>query len=426
MKKFVQSKKIFKKAIKNIPLASQTFSKSYKFLPENRSPLFLKKGKGCYVYDYDNNKYIDLVNGLLSVSIGYNIKEIDNSVKKQMNCGINFSLPNIIENKLAQQLIKIIPSAEMVKYAKNGSDATSAAIRLARAFTKKEVILFCGYHGWHDWYISKTTMNNGVPKSISKLSKTFKFNDILSFNNIFKKNKKNIAAIILEPMSFKKPNITFLKKIKDVCKKNKILLIFDETCTGFRFSLGGAQELFGVTPDLSTFGKGIANGYPLSVLVGKRKYMKICDKIFFSSTFGGETLSLIAAYQTINYIKKKNVISHLKKMGEILKNEINKFIRINSLDFVTIIGHPSWSLFQFKNYKKYTNHIIKTYFIEKCIQNGILTLGTNNLSYSHKLKEIKMIIKIYSKILLDAKAKMDKNEKLIHYKEIKPLFQVRS
>ena len=426
MKKFIESKKNFKLAIKNIPLASQTFSKSYKFLPKNRSPLFLKKGKGCYVYDYDKNKYIDLVNGLLSISLGYKIKEIDDSVKKQMKSGVNFSLPNLIENKLAKELIKLIPSAEMVRYAKNGSDATSAAIRLARAFTKRDIILFCGYHGWHDWYIGKTTMNNGIPKSVSNLSKTFKFNDIKSFNNIFKKYKKRIAAVILEPMSFEKPKLSFLKKIKEECKKNKTLLIFDETCTGFRFNIGGAQKLFGITPDLSTFGKGIANGYPLSVLVGKRKFMNVCDKIFFSSTFGGETLSLIAAYETIQFIKKKNVINHLYKMGEILKNEINKSILKNKLSFISIKGHPSWSLFEFKNYKKYNNYEIKTYFIEKCIQNGIFTLGTNNLSYSHKIKDIKTIIKNYNKILLDLKTKMDKNEKLIYYEEIKPLFQVRS
>ena len=154
--------------------------------------------------------------------------------------------------------------------------------------------------------------------------------------------------------------------------------------------------------------------------------MNVCDKIFFSSTFGGETLSLIAAYETIQFIKKKNVINHLYKMGEILKNEINKSILKNKLNFISIKGHPSWSLFEFKNYKKYNNHEIKTYFIEKCIQNGIFTLGTNNLSYSHKIKDIKTIIKNYNKILLDLKTKMDKNEKLIYYEEIKPLFQVRS
>jgi glutamate-1-semialdehyde 2,1-aminomutase len=426
MKNLKKNKKMFVDAMKNIPLASQTFSKSYKFLPKDRAPLFLKKGKGCHVYDYDNNKYIDLINGLLSVSLGYNIKEIDNPVKKQMKDGVNFSLPNLIENKLAKELIKLIPCAEMVRYGKNGSDATSAAIRLSRAYTKKDIVLFCGYHGWHDWYIGKTTMNNGVPKEVSNLSKTFKFNDLESFNFVFNKYKEKIAAVILEPMSFDYPKISFLKRIKSECKKNKTVLIFDETCTGFRFSTGGAQKLFGVIPDLSTFGKGVANGYPLSILVGEKKIMKLCDKIFFSSTFGGETLSLVAAYNTIKFIKEKSVIPYLYKLGKKLIDEINKTITNNNLDFVQLKGHPSWSLFQFKNYKNYSNYTIKTYFLEKCIDNGILTLGTNNLSYSHKKKDINKIIKIYKKILLEIKKKINNKEKLIIYSAIKPLFQVRS
>jgi glutamate-1-semialdehyde 2,1-aminomutase len=425
MIKFDKSNALFKNVIKYIPLASQTFSKSYKFLPKNHSPLFLDRGKGCYVFDYDENKYIDLISGLLSISIGYGVKEIDRAVIKQIKKGVNFSLPNSIEYILAKKIIQLIPCAEMVKFSKNGSDATTGAIRLARAVTKRDIILFCGYHGWHDWYIGKTTFNAGIPKKISSLSKNFKFNNIKSFNQVFNKYKKKVAAVIIEPMSFVEPDIKFLKKIKSECKKNKTILIFDETCTGFRFSLGGAQKFFGIIPDLATFGKGVANGYPLSILTGKKKIMKHCDKIFFSSTFGGEAVSLVAANETIKFIKKKSVIRHLFRMGTYLKNEMDIIIKKFNLNFVELKGHPSWTCFFFKDYNKYNKNIIKTFFIQKAIENGILTLGTNNINFSHKLNDIKKIIIIYKKIFLELQNKMNANKKLINYKEIKPLFQVR-
>lgn len=426
MVKNKNSLNIFKETIKNIPLASQTFSKSYKFLPNKRSPLFIKKASGCYVTDVDGNQYIDMVNALLSVSIGYRVKKIDNAVINQIKKnGINFSLPSENENKLAKLLIKHIPCAEMVRYAKNGSDVTSAAIRLSRYYTKRKKIFFSGYHGWHDWYIGKTTFNHGVPHETSKLSFNFKFNDLKGFIKIFQKHRKDLAAVILEPMSIEKPRINFLRIIKKMCKENGTLLIFDETCTGFRFSLGGAQKLFKITPDLSTFGKGVANGYPLSILVGKKKIMKHCDNIFFSTTFGGENVSLIGAISTINYIIDKNVISHLYKMGKLLVISIKKVLDSNLINFVSIEGHPSWTFMIFKSVGKYKDSHIKTYFIEKCIENGILTLGTNNISYAHKKKDILKVIKVYEKILIDINNKIKNKEILLKYKAIEPLFKVR-
>ena len=165
---------------------------------------------------------------------------------------------------------------------------------------------------------------------------------------ILLKYKKKVAAVIIEPMSFVEPDIKFLKKIKSECKKNKTILIFDETCTGFRFSLGGAQKFFGIIPDLATFGKGVANGYPLSILTGKKKIMKHCDKIFFSSTFGGEAVSLVAANETIKFIKKNSVIKHLFRMGTYLKKEMDIIIKKFNLNFVELKGHPSWTCFFLK------------------------------------------------------------------------------
>ncbi len=423
--KFNQSNYLFKYVQSIIPLGSQTFSKSYRFLPNKNTPLFIKKGKGCYFWDIDNNKFIDMVSGLLSVTIGYNIKEINEDIKKQLSNGISFSLATKLEYELAKKIIKHVPSAEMVRYAKNGSDATTAAIRLARNITNHTNIMFSGYHGWHDWYIGSTSMNNGVPKEISNQSFMFEFNNFNSFLKQFQKAKKKVAAVIIEPMNIIEPKKIFLKKIRKFCTKNKIILIFDEICTGFRFSLGGAQKLFNITPDLTTLGKGIANGFPLSVLAGKKKYMRKCEDIFFSSTFGGETLSLSAAISVINFFEKKNVIKHLYNIGNDLKFEVNKFLKELKIDYIDLVGNPTWTFFIFKDHKNYKKENIKTYFLQEVIKRGIFTFGTNNINFSHKKKHINTVIKVYKDVIIDLDKKINNKEKLLNYKPIKNLFTVR-
>lgn len=423
--KFNQSNILFNDVKKLIPLGSQTFSKSYRFLPKDNSPLFIKKGNGCYFWDVDNNKFIDMVSGLLSVTIGYNVKEINLEIRKQINKGISFSLATKLEYQLAKKINKHVPCSEMVRYAKNGSDVTTAAIRLARNITKHTNIMFSGYHGWHDWYIGSTSMNNGVPNEIRKQSFNFEFNNFNSFLKQYKKANKKVAAVIIEPMNIIEPEKKFLKQLRAFCTKNKIILIFDEICTGFRFSMGGAQKIFNVTPDLTTLGKGIANGFPLSVLAGKKKYMNKCEDIFFSSTFGGETLSLSAAISVINFFEKKKVINHFYKMGGYLKNEITNFLKNKKIGFVDLVGNPTWTFFNYKDFKNYKKEEIKTFFIQEVIKRGVFTFGTNNINFSHKKKHIKNIIKVYKEVIILIDKKINNKEKLLKYKPIKNLFTVR-
>ena len=226
-------------------------------------------------------------------------------------------------------------------------------------------------------------------------------------------------------MNIVEPKKVFLKKIRKFCTKNKIILIFDEICTGFRFSLGGAQKLFNITPDLTTLGKGIANGFPLSVLAGKKKYMKKCEDIFFSSTFGGETLSLSAAISVINFFEKKNVIKHLYNIGSDLKFEVNKFLKELKIDYIDLVGNPTWTFFIFKDHKNYKKENIKTYFLQEVIKRGIFTFGTNNINFSHKKKHINTVIKVYKDVIIDLDKKINNKEKLLNYKPIKNLFTVR-
>ena len=264
-----KSKLLFSQAKKIIPLASQTFSRSHFFFDKNYFPLFLKKGEGQFVTDIDGNKYLDFISALGSVSIGYGIKSINKFIMNNIRHGNCFTLSHPLEFKISKKLIKLIPSAEMVRFGKNGTDVNSAAIRLARHYTKKDIIAVCGYHGWQDWYIASTSMSSGVPKNVHKYIKKFIYNDIYSLEKILIKN--NCAAVIMEPLSYSLPQNNFLKEVRRLCNKYKAILIFDEICTGFRVSLGGAQKIYNVTPDISTFGKAMANGFPLAAIVGEKK-----------------------------------------------------------------------------------------------------------------------------------------------------------
>jgi len=222
---FKNSKKLFERAINTIPMAAQTFSKSYLQWPLNISPSFLKSGKGCLVTDVDNNKYIDYLLALLPIITGYADPDIDKAVKKQIDKGVILSLSHPLEIELSEMLVDIIPYAEMVKLGKNGSDVLSAAVRIARAFTKKDLIAVCGYHGWHDWFIGTTSRDIGIPINVKKLTKTFQFNNIDSFNNVMLENENKFAAIIVEPETTVETNQAFLKYLRKFSRKNNILLI---------------------------------------------------------------------------------------------------------------------------------------------------------------------------------------------------------
>ena len=401
--------KLFKSALKYIPLASQTYSKSYKVHFKNISPYFLKKGDGCYVWDEDNNKYIDFICGLLPIIIGYNNKQINRAIAKQLNKGITFSLPTIIETQLSKELCKIIPSAEMVRFGKNGSDVTAAAIRLSRAYTNRDNIIFCGYHGWHDWYIGKTKMSIGVPEKIKKLTTSFKYNDINALDKILKKNPKKYAAVIMEPVYNEEPKNNFLIKVRKLTKKYGCLLIFDEIVTGFRIHLKGAQYYYGVTPDVSCFGKAMANGMPISAIVGKRKIMKNFDKIFFSTTFGGETLSIVAALETIKFLKKKKVIDKIKKFSKNLILDLKKIIDKHKLDNIFTIEGVWWRPALGVRPGISKKHLVV--LRRNMIKNKILIGNNFNLCYAHTDKNIyKNVLKSINKALETTKLTKNLNK----------------
>ena len=425
---FKNSKKLFERAINTIPMAAQTFSKSYLQWPLNISPSFLKNGKGCLVTDVDNNKYIDYLLALLPIITGYADPDIDKAVKKQIDKGVILSLSHPLEIELSEMLVDIIPYAEMVKLGKNGSDVLSAAVRIARAFTKKDLIAVCGYHGWHDWFIGTTSRDIGIPINVKKLTKTFQFNNIDSFNNVMLENENKFAAIIVEPETTVETNQAFLKYLRKFSRKNNILLIFDEVICGFRSTLGGASKKFNIMPDLGCFGKSMANGYPISALVGKKKYMKLMDDVFVSGTFSGDIVSIAASIATIKKLKKLNVIQKLEQLGEKLKMDLNNIISDNKLEQDIIFeGNNWWPRITIKK-NRLNLELLQTLLRQELISNGLFLGASLNLCLSHCEKSIfnKTLKKFEKSMNSIKKISYSKNpERFLRGKKINSVFKVR-
>lgn len=405
--KFTQSKKILKKAKQLIPNASQTLSKGYRMFVEGEFPLFALRAKGCYIWDVDGNKYIDYTCALGPIIIGYNIEEINKAIIGQLRRGITFSLPHEIETRLAEKLISIIPCAEMVRFVKNGADATSAAVRIARAYTGKDIILRGGYHGGQDWYLaSQPPQDFGVPKIMKKLIDTFKYNDIKNLKGKIKNHSNKVAAVIMEPVPLENPKTGYLEAIRQITKKNNIVLIFDEIITGFRMSLGGAQKYYNVIPDLACFGKAMANGMPISCIVGNKEIMKKTEDVFVSTTFGGESLSIATALATIDYIKKHRVIEHNWKIGRLLFGGINNLIKKHQIN-ANLIGQEFKFKIIFNNQDGSESNIKKLFFLQKAIQKGIFFGVIITFNYSHKQREVIYTLKIVDKIFKEMKKYQD-------------------
>ncbi len=428
MRTFQNSNEHLTVAESRIPLGSQTFSKSRTQYPVGISPLFATRAKGPHIWDVDGNKYIDLVNALASVTMGYGDSRLLRDIRKQLKRGVSLTLPTKLESEVSELINFLVPSAEMVRFSKNGSDATSAAIRLARSYTGRDHILACGYHGWQDWYVGSTTRNSGVPEDVSKLTHSFKYNDIDSLKSKLAMLENKVAAVILEPMNQEYPKDRFLDLVKQFTHKAGAVLIFDEVITGFRYSKGGAQEVFGVIPDLSAFGKGIANGFPLSAVVGKKDIMMEMEKVFLSGTFGGELLSLAAARNVLTRHINEDICGDLLDKGTLLSQLTTSAIQENKLsNVVTLSGHPTWRFINWRATDSFTAQEIRTYFMQEVFQEGILVLNTHNISQAHSEKIINKISEAYHRVFnkLENAINSDSLRDKLRATPLVPLFSVR-
>lgn len=426
--RYLQSEQLLERALGTIPLGSQTFSKSKTQYPYGVSPYFMHKGQGSRVWDVDGNEYVDYVNSLCAVTLGYNDPDVTGAVKAQLDEGVIFSLPHPIEMQVAEKIVEMVPCAEKVRFGKNGSDATAGAVRLARAWTGRDRVAVCGYHGWQDWYIGTTERHLGVPQATRSLTHKFAYNDLDSLLRLFREYPHEVAAVILEPMGLVEPQDGYLAEVKELAHREGALLVFDETITGFRVANGGAQEWLGVTPDLATFGKGLANGYPVSAVAGRADVMALMEEVFFSFTFGGETLSLAASLATLSKLQREPVTATLHARGTRLLREACALIARHDLArTISVSGHPAWSFISIRSAGPYSDWELKTLFLQEMFARGILIIGSHNMSYAHSENDVALLLQAYDEVFQLIRDVVE-NETLhrhLRCEPLQPLFRVR-
>jgi glutamate-1-semialdehyde aminotransferase len=391
-----KSEALYKRALTRIPSATQTLAKGPTQYVKGVAPKYLARGRGSHVWDVDGNEFIDYNMAIGPLSLGYCYARVDDAIRAQLESGITFSLMHPLEVEVAELVASVVPNVESVRFSKTGCDVTSAAIRLARAFTGRDRVLACGYHGWHDWTIGTTDRNRGIPEATRALTSTFNYNDI---DSLARQLDNTVAAVVLEPMLFEFPRDDFLEKIRDLCDKQGALLIFDEMWTGFRLALGGAQQKFNVRADMATFSKAIANGMPISVLAGRADVMLLLEKdVFFYTTFGGEALSLAATVATISELRDKDVPATLQRNGTLLIDGINALAQGLSMDYVRCIGMGARSMVTFA--PSAGNALeVKSLLQQELLKRGILWQGMHALSYSHSEADIRYTLEAYGEAL---------------------------
>ena len=431
------------RAKKTIASGTNTFSRAPGVFPDGSAPKFLYKQNGSHTWDVDGNEYIDMVMGCGPVTLGHNHPVINDAIKRQMDDGILYSMLHPLEVEVAEKLIKYIPSAEMVKFSKNGSDVCAAAVRLARHVTKKDMIFCWGYHGFHDWYVGTTDRNAGIPQAVRDLTKTFDYGDIDGLEKMFQEYKGQVAAIIMEPIigqrqschytdcevkrEFQKtckecPQVNFLKAVKELAHENGALLIFDEMISGFRFSMGGAQEYFGTLPDLSTFGKGITNGMPLGVLAGKSEYMNEFDKVFLSSTYAPEVLTLAAASANIDFYIENNVIDAIWEKGEYVEQGFLDVVKKHNIqNNVSLAGYAVRLMVNTHGEDGMQDPKLASLYQQEMFKNGILCFsGVLMLSYSHLKDDLDILIEAFDKTCKVIKSAVESQHPIDDFLECKP------
>lgn len=433
---FRKSNELRMKAKCLIPGGAHTYSKGDDQFPQI-SPFAIQKGKGGRVWDIDGNEFVDWGMGLSSVLLGHAYEPILDAIKTEIENGCNFIRPSYIEAEVAELITNTIPSAEMVKFAKNGSNATSAAVKLARAYTNKDIILRCKDHAFFsidDWFMGNTVVNAGIPKQIRDLTDTFNYNDPQSLIDKITKHNNNIACVILEPAATCEPQDNFLKKVRDICTQNGIVLIFDEVVSGFRFHPKGAQYLYDVVPDLSSFGKAMGNGFSISALVGKKEIMErggldhAFERVFLlSTTYGGETHHLRAAQKTIELLLQNNcaITKKIWETGKTIKEAYNMLAKEYGIsNYTQILGIDCRPYFSFTNISGEQDSLLRTLFMQEMIKHGVL-LQTINPSYSHGDSEISQTIEGFSKSLKTITQAIESNSvhELLAGNATKPVFR---
>lgn len=385
--RYAKSKELRARAIGLLPCGAQTLSKAPDRFPDEY-PTYIERGLGSHVWDVDGNEYIDYPLSLGPIILGHNYPAVTNAMRAQMEHGIVFSLSHPLELEVAERLCQMVPCAEAVRFTKTGSDAVMAAVRLSRTYTGREKVAVASnaYHGMHDWFQVRQPERGraGVPRALNDTTLLFEYNSIESLQAVFVEHGP-LAAVVIEPARTFEPAPGFLEAVKDLCATHGTVLIFDEVVTSFRWAIGGAQEYYGVTPDLACLGKAMANGLPLGAVVGKRDIMQAFERCFISGTYGGETLSLAAAKATLDVIATEPVVPQIWEHGELLRAA---FEGITLLLGGEAVGVGPCSVQRFNIGRTEEQKCVLMRWLEETAKRGVLFGHIQYISYSHTNEDI--------------------------------------
>lgn len=416
-----------------IPGGAHTYAKGDDQFPEFYPPI-IARGEGCRVWDVDDNEYIEYGSGLRAICLGHAYREVNEAAFRQMQLGNNYVRPAKIELDAAEAFLDLVPGAEMVKFAKNGSDATSAAIKLARAYTGRDMVGLCGDHPFFsvdDWFIGTTAINRGIPKNLIEQSVTFRYNDIESVQALFSRHPRQIACLIMEPEKYDPLDLDFFHQMQALCEAEGTLLILDEMITGFRWHAGGAQTQYGIVPDLSTFGKAMGNGFAISALAGKRKYMELGglhhneERVFLlSTTHGAENHGLAAFMAVVEEYRKHDVIAYFQYQGERLRTGMQQIIDQHHLEGrVGIHGHPASLVFSTRDQNGEGSQPFRTLFMQESIKRGLLAPSLI-LNFSHKDKDIDQTLEIINEVAVVYRKALDEGiDKYLEGRSVQPVYR---
>jgi glutamate-1-semialdehyde 2,1-aminomutase len=416
-----RSRQLQKRFHQVIPGGSHTYAKGDDQFPET-SPIYLTHGKGCHAWDMDGNEYIEYAMGLRAVGLGHAYEPVVEAATRQLSQGSNFNRPSPIELECAEKLLELVPGAEMVKFAKNGSDANDGAIKLARAHTGRDLIAFCHdqpFFSVGDWFIGTTAANAGIPQAVRDLTVGFPYNKLVGATELFRRHPGRIAAVMLEAEKDVAPAEGFLSGLRDLCHKEGALLILDEMITGFRWDNGGAQAFYDFAPDLSTFGKALGNGFSISALAGRREFMRLGGidhdqpRVFLlSTTHGAETHALAAVLEVMRIYQREPVVATLWEQGRKLAAGISQAIADAKLQgFFSLAGKPCCLTYGTCDAEKRPSQAFRTLFLQELIKGGILA-PSFVISYSHSDRDVQRTIEavhealgVYRKALEDGVGK---------------------
>jgi glutamate-1-semialdehyde 2,1-aminomutase len=433
---FLKSRALQPKAHRLIPGGAHTYAKGDDQYPEY-APGFIARGKGCHVWDLDGNEFIEYGMGLRAVTLGHAFEPVVEAAHKQMQLGINFSRPAKIEIDLAEAMLRIIDGADMVKFAKNGSDVTTAAVKLARAYTGRDLIAICGDHPFFstdDWFIGSTDMNAGIPRSIIQMTLKFRYNDMESLLGLFDQFPEQIACVMMEAEATNPPSSGYLNNVKKLCEERGAVLIFDEMITGFRWHVGGAQKFHGVSPHLSTFGKAMGNGFAIAALAGQREIMRLGGldhdqpRVFLlSTTHGAETHALAASIETLRIYQERGVVAYLWERGQQLRELVSRSIKENRLEgFFEVIGRPCNLIYGTRDHEGKPSQAFRTLFLQELIRSGVIA-PSFVVSFSHTDADIERTAEaVYSAHAVYRKALTDGIDRYLTGRPVKPVFRMHN